>query len=310
LIQFKFIQEEEKETKYLLLIKIKMKKKTLEQFLLSRYTGATTASYIRTIENFKSTHFNTEKFIYMDIVKYMKIVQENYDGTTPTRILCAIKSYYDYLVSIGLRHDHPCKRYSIKVDRNRDVVFDSLFSYEELQLLLNREERYNGMKERNRALMSLFIYQGLTLGEMANLKIQDIDIDLGTVRVKKSKKNGGRILCFSSEQGMIFLKYMKVRNRLLCVKSDSFLISLRGVPISGDGINALVKSFKPLFLDKNLNPQTIRQSVISNWLNINRKPLDEVQIMAGHKYPSSTEIYLRKDMSEHLRMINAFHPLK
>ena len=43
-----------------------------------------------------------------------------------------------------------------------------------------------------------------------------------------------------------------------------------------------------------------------NW----KIPLEDVQLFAGHKYPSTTERYRRKDINEQQELINKFHPLR
>jgi hypothetical protein len=54
---------------------------------------------------------------------------------------------------------------------------------------------------------------------------------------------------------------------------------------------------------------TVFSSVISNWLNSRKIPIEDVQQMAGHKWPSSTERYKREDMDEQRKLINQFHSL-
>jgi hypothetical protein len=44
----------------------------------------------------------------------------------------------------------------------------------------------------------------------------------------------------------------------------------------------MIKTFKLLFPDRNLTAESIRQSVISNWLNEKRFSLEQVQLIAGH----------------------------
>jgi len=286
-----------------------MNNQKLEKYLLSQFASSTVASYLRTINEFVHSSTDASQLTYLDIVKYMQEVQQKYNGSTPTRILSAIKKYYDFLVESGQRKDHPCKNYLVRTNQNRCIHFDNLFTESELELLLDREERYNGMRERNRAMFSLLIYQGLTLKELENIRISDIDFDEGIINVRRSIRNSPRTLRMIPKQVVIMLEYKIIRELLLKSKTDRLLISQRGVPMTGDSINAIVESMKLLFTDRNLNPQTIRQSVISNWLNLKRKPLDEVQIMAGHKHPSSTEKYIRKDMKNHVEIINKFHPL-
>jgi len=71
----------------------------------------------------------------------------------------------------------------------------------------------------------------------------------------------------------------------------------------------MIEPLKVMFPEKKLHPKSIRASVISNWLNDRNIDLEDVQLMAGHKWPSSTERYRRADMDQQRRLINEFHPL-
>lgn len=75
-----------------------------------------------------------------------------------------------------------------------------------------------------------------------------------------------------------------------------------------DSIHAMTEQLKSMFPGRNLSPKIIRQSVISYWLNDKKIKLEDVQQMAGHKFPSSTEKYLKKDSIKDAEIINMFHP--
>jgi integrase/recombinase XerD len=90
----------------------------------------------------------------------------------------------------------------------------------------------------------------------------------------------------------------------------SLIISHRGTPETVEGINSMLQPLKGLYPDRSLNAVTIRQSVISNMLNEKKVKLEDVQLYAGHKYPSSTERYKRHDLEEQRALINMFHPIK
>ena len=109
---------------------------------------------------------------------------------------------------------------------------------------------------------------------------------------------------------MLIQRYLETsRKNLLLTETDSLLITQRGVPETVDGVNSMIELLKGLFPDRNLNPATIRQSVISNLLNEQKQSLEDVQLFAGHRWPSTTEQYRRKDINEQLVLINKFHPL-
>lgn len=108
---------------------------------------------------------------------------------------------------------------------------------------------------------------------------------------------------------MLFYEYIhKVRPELLKTETDRLVVTLRGTPESGEGINYLVETFKPLFPDRNLNPRTIRQSVITNLLK-EGKDLRVVQVFAGHKKISTTEKYRQSGLEELQAAIEKHHPL-
>ncbi|MBL4651589.1 MAG: hypothetical protein JKY53_01825 [Flavobacteriales bacterium] len=75
------------------------------------------------------------------------------------------------------------------------------------------------------------------------------------------------------------------RPQLLKAKTTKLIMGTRGVAITGDAIHAMVEQLKPMFPDRKLSPATIRQSVIANWLNVDKLPVEDVQQMAGHKSP-------------------------
>ncbi len=76
-----------------------------------------------------------------------------------------------------------------------------------------------------------------------------------------------------------------------------------------DGIHYLIETSKGLFSDRNLTLKSIRQSVIANWLNEKKLPLEKVQLLVGHKWISSTAIYHQTSVDEQRELINGFHPL-
>lgn len=122
-------------------------------------------------------------------------------------ILSAIKKYYDYLVMAGYRTDHPCKRLNIKIKSNQAIQVQDLFNSMELQLLMERENRYKHLDVRNNVLLSLLIYQGLASDEIIRLTVKDIDLDNGTIHVKGSKNLNKRTLEMVSKQMILFSNY-------------------------------------------------------------------------------------------------------
>jgi len=174
---------------------------------------------------------------------------------------------------------------------------------------MERENRYKHLDVRNNVLISLLIYQGLASDEIARLALKDIDLDNGTVYIKGSANLNKRTLELVPKQMILFHNYInETRPALLRGSSDKFILTKLGQPIVMNSIHAMIEPLKPLFPDKNLNPKTIRMSVICNWLNEQKLALEHVQALAGHKWPGTTEKYLKVDSLQQREMINRFFP--
>ncbi len=285
---------------------------TFEQYLYQmRHSKSTVKSYLYTVRIFIGERSNALSLKYKDIINYLSEKEKAYNSPRiKKQVLPGIKKYYDYLIEIGARNDHPCRTLTIKENRNRDIILHDLFSSKELELLLDREERYSDLKLRNQVVMSLFVYQGLTVGELANLKVHHVDLDKGTIFIKDSRKNARRHLEIMPKQYRILDRYIhESRKGLMKTETDALAIGKLGTALTADDMNYLVSTYKPLFPDRNLNPQTIRQSVISNWMNEKKLPLEQVQLMAGHKWISSTVKYRQHNIEEQRELMNKWFPM-
>lgn len=288
---------------------------TIKQYLYERLAPQSADNYLYTINHFINTHPNAKKYKYQNLVNFLADVRQRYPKNIQTsiRILAAIKKYYDYLIFIGARGDHPCQTLTVKKGASQSIQLQDLFTSEELQLLLQRENRYRHLENRNKVLISLLIYQGLTSDELIRLDTDNIDLDNGTVYVKGSSKLNRRTLKLDSTQILLFDRYInQTRDEMMkriARKTNKLILNKLGQPISVEGIFAVVEVLGPLFPERKLNPRSIRMSVICNWMNEKKLSLEAVQLLAGHKWPSTTEKYRKMDNLKQRELINRFFPI-
>jgi len=292
-----------------------MKHEIIEHYLYRKHTKQTAKTYHFVIESFLGVNPRARYYHYKDIVNYVEEIKKRYPNvTTRIGILAAIKKYYDYLVETKQRNDHPCRTLFIRGDnvaKRTQVQFQDLFSPTELDVLLNRENRYQHLKTRNKIIISLLIFQALTCDELVRLNIQDIDLDNSTIYIKGSSKLNNRKLNLQRIQVEWIEDYLTFhRPKLLKCTTNRLLIGIRGNADTVEGIGGMLEPLKNLYPDRPLNAKTIRLSVIANWLNVHKHRLEEVQEWAGHKYPSSTLRYKRIDIEEQREKINKWHPLQ
>jgi integrase/recombinase XerD len=292
-----------------------MEQLTFQQYLERQgHTAQTIKSYAYQASIFLDANPKADTYKYKDIASFLSDQSKAYKNLNyRNSILASIKRYYDYLIEVGKRNDHPCRRIFLKSGkRNKQVIHNDLFSSAELELLMQREERYEDLRLKNQVIISLLIYQALTAGEIAELKITNIDLDNGTVYLKGSQKLSRRHLELNPKQYRLMDNYLTIGRPKLKrkeIKTDRLILGKLGTPITVDDVNYIVSTFKSLFPDRNLNPKSVRQSVIANWLNERKMPLEQVQLLAGHKWISSTFGYRQTSSDEQREMINRFHPL-
>jgi integrase/recombinase XerD len=100
-------------------------------------------------------------------------------------MLYGVKAYYNYLNETNQRETHPCKSLKLRDAKTKQVQLQDLFTETELESLLDRKERYESLRIRNQVIISLLIYQALKAGEIINLKTSDIDLEKGTIYIRK-----------------------------------------------------------------------------------------------------------------------------
>lgn len=285
---------------------------TLDEFIRARLTQRTAKRYSCDIQNYLDAVAEPETAKYKDVMSYVKGLRAVYKDSGNVNVCMAgISKYYDWLVHTGRRKDNPCKNISLKSNRNRTIKHYLLFTEKELEQLLDRVERYKDMEYRNKVLLSLLVYQGLTNEEIVNLQVSDINLKEGKIRIVPTHTTNGRTLNLRTTQVMLFNKYL-TESRLILLKgkvhTDSFIVTKLGTAEKGEGINYLTSTFKSLFPGRKLNPITIRQSILTNMYKAGHDTR-EIQLFCGLKYPSSVEMY-RPDNDEEMKdAIGRFHPL-
>jgi integrase/recombinase XerD len=206
---------------------------------------------------------------YARILDYIGECRSKYPNPgTVNRILASVKVYYDWLCHSGQRRDHLAGPIRLRDNRHRDVQLQDLFKPEELEGLLERKNRYADLLIRNQVVISLLIYQGLSIREMGGLRLVDVQLTEGSVYVHGTPKTNGRTLPLRPRQIMLLHGYItQERPCLLKEKTDALILTKLGTAERGEGIHYLVSTYQDLFPDRSLTAQTIRQSVITNLLN-------------------------------------------
>jgi integrase/recombinase XerD len=248
------------------------------------------------------------------LVNYIGVLRKRYTSrNTLNRILSSVKVYYSYLCFKQERRDNPTKSIKLRDKQNRDIQLQDLFTTEELEKLLTaKTERFINLDYRNKVLISLLIYQALKPNEIEALQVDDINLEQATIYIKSSIKSNSRTLGLKATQIILFKNYIDdIRLKLLREnESNLLIIGQRKTPMVAEDITKHIKrSYGKYYAPRNVNAQTIRQSVITNLLKQNND-LRFVQAFAGHKTPSTTEKYKQSNVTQLKLALETHHPFK
>jgi len=287
----------------------------LQQYLNDRYKeGRTAHNYELMINRYCSNVEQPEESKYKDVLNYIqKQRSKGNKSATLMSYLAAIKVYYDYLVVIGTRNDHPCKHMRLKDRIDHRVTVQDLLSSTELELLTEQPVRAIKKKPlttvRDKVIMSLLIYQALTTKNVIAIDLRDVHLEQATIYIKPQNTLNGRTLELHPKQIMLINQYITEERPVLNKKKSTRLILTRHYKEeNGCSVHDVVKVYKPLFPDRVVSPLSIRQSVIANLLK-DGKDIRMVQVFAGHKSPMTTERYQQTGIEELTSAVMRYHPL-
>jgi integrase/recombinase XerD len=276
---------------------------------LSTYNGNSSRAG-RFLDWLAEEQINYLEVSYSDILSYIKHLKEKGNrDTTINSILNTIRHFYNYLQKENKVQANPAEALTIR-NISRRVPHD-LLEWEELEQLYKDFKTVGIAGKRNKIILSLIIYQGITTGEITAIELKDVNLEEGKIYIPKVGRSNSRTMQLEAFQVLQIQKYItQVRPVILALaekESEKLFISIgKGNRMS----NSYIKFLKQI---KKLNPKVkdfkqIRASIITHWLkNYN---IRQVQYMTGHRYISSTEVY-RTDTLESLQeMIEELHPLK
>lgn len=247
------------------------------------------------------------KTIRENITSYMWTQKEKgLSANSLSRGLAAIKVFYRFLLREKIISSDPTDL--IESPKLWKRLPDAL-SLEEIESLLNAPNIKDKQGLRDKALLEVMYATGMRVSEVANLKIQDLNSDIGFVRcIGKGQKE--RIIPLGRRAIHFTESYIRqVRPKLLKNKnSQALFLSRLGERLSRQSIWKIIKIYaKKARIKKDIHPHILRHSFATHLLE-RGADLRAVQEMLGHSDISTTQIYthIHKDRLKEIH--KKYHP--
>jgi len=227
--------------------------------------------------------------------------------TSQARIISGIKAFYKYCLLENITPTDPTTL--LEAPKLKRELPDVL-SFDEIENIIAQIDLSKPEGGRNKAILETMYSCGLRVTEVVNLKLSQLYLDVGFVRVI-GKGNKERLVPI----GSIAIKYIKIYTKNIRVhipiqpgEEDILFLNRRGNRLSRVMIFLIIKDLvKKAGITKNISPHTFRHSFATHLVE-GGADLRAVQEMLGHESITTTEIYTHLDREFLRRTLHQFHP--
>jgi len=264
---------------------------------LNKYVTQLDERGIKTIE--KISRENVTEFIFHE-------KDAGLSTSSICRSLAAIKMFHRFLVRERLAPADPTNL--VDTPKLWKKIPDIL-SQAEVESIIAAAQGKKPQQVRDRAIVELFYASGMRVSELASLKVENLNFDVGYVRclgkgrkervipIGQRSRDAVKKYCDSAR-----LKFLKSR-----LSSDLF-VGQRGTRLTRQFIWQLIKKYaKKANIHKTIKPHTLRHTFATHLLQ-HGADLRSVQEMLGHADISTTQIYTHVDRDRLKIVHKQFHP--
>lgn len=243
-----------------------------------------------------------------DIRGFIKWINElGLSATTQNRIVSGIRAFYKYLILEDYIDDDPTELLeSAKVARKLPDTLNN----DEVEKLIAAIDLSKPEGERNKAIIEVLYGCGLRVSELTNLKITDLFMDEGFIRIigKGDKQRLVPLGDYAKKQILIYKDQVRPLQPIQYGQEDILFLNRRGKQLTRVMIFTIIKQLtEKAGLHKTISPHTLRHSFATELVK-RGADLRAVQEMLGHESITTTEIYTHLDRQDLRDSIIQFHP--
>ena len=230
-----------------------------------------------------------------------------FSESTQARVISGIKAFFRYLLLEEIISADPTQLLeSPKLKRS----LPAFLSIDEIDQLFAAIDHSTPEGQRNRAMLETMYSCGLRVSETINLKISNIYLDVGFVRVigKGNKERLVPLGTKAAEQIKFYKEHTRSHVVIKTGNEDILFINRRGTALSRVMVFMILKDLTAKAgIKKNIHPHTLRHSFATHLVEAGAD-LRAVQEMLGHKSITTTEIYTHLDRTYLRQTMEKFHP--
>jgi len=239
------------------------------------------------------------------ILKYLlKLRDQGLCIRSRARHLVTIRGLYRFAVQEKFLKNDPARLIELP---KSGVKLPDVLSFDEIKKLLESPDTSTPKGLRDASMIELLYAAGLRVSELIHVKMAEINLEAGFVRVL-GKGEKERVVPIGSHAREKIQTYVsRSRPKLLKEHVSAYLFVARaGKPMTRQGFWKLLKRYSAqVGIQKEITPHSLRHSFASHLLE-GGADLRAVQMMLGHVDISTTQIYTHV-ARDHLRKMHEKH---
>ncbi len=229
--------------------------------------------------------------------------RENLSANSVQRITSAVRGFYKFLMIDSHLEKNPAE--DIQAPQ-KGFYLPKFLNQSEIEQLLSAPDVSQEIGLRDRALLELMYACGLRVSEAVDLKISDVELDLGILTCK-GKGNKTRKIPIGTSAVEWLKSYLVLRRRKENIEIQNLFVTSLGRPINRQTIFNLIKEYAEKCGLEDVSPHTLRHSFATHLIQ-NRADVRSVQQMLGHADISTTQIYTHITDAHLRKTYEKFHP--
>lgn len=245
--------------------------------------------------------------LLLDFLDHAESDRANTARTRNAR-LAAFKSFFRYLEHRAPACLDLCQQVHAIPSKRFDQKLVDYLTRDELQALLDAPDRKTASGVRDRAMLHLGYAAGLRVSELMGLRLDSLSLPAADTIHVMGKGRRERVLPLWKETRTVLKDWLRIRPgdgaNTLFVNNRGEAMSRHGFASRLDVHIATAKTSAPTLARKRVSPHVLRHTCAMHTLEATGD-IRRVALWLGHASIVSTEIYLRVDPIEKLRVLDA-----
>ncbi|MGD8369626.1 MAG: site-specific tyrosine recombinase XerD [Desulfobacterales bacterium] len=228
------------------------------------------------------------------------------DARSRARHLVTLRGFFRFLIQERIIESDPTRMIDLP---KAGLRLPDVLSVSEVRQLLDAPDPASPVGARDAAMIELLYAAGLRVSELVHLRLQDVNLEAGFVRVL-GKGGKERIVPIGTHARQRITEYVEGgRNHQLAGRvSPHLFVARAGRPMSRQGFWKLLRKYAAAAgIRKKVTPHTLRHSFASHLLE-GGADLRAVQAMLGHADIATTQIYTHVARDRIRRAHEKYHP--